>query len=297
MHPTFVQIFSMGAFKSVFISLFVAFLFFHATTSIVGFVNNDTHVDWLASLLAAGIPLFYFLYIYVWRPAEVRTFLLIVTSFTTASLMIVLGYKLFETPDSSYPLIGSAISLLGWILYTAWYAKLARRPLRATDLSSLTEKFLLNSGGQSVNPLEDAHKYRLFILHRGAWCPMCVAQVKSMAKAYSAVSDMDVQLNFISPQQPSLEERVAAKFNFPGNFLQDTDLRFAKSLGLKHDFGLPFGFQVLGFKTDTILPTVILTNREGLILHTHQTDDYRNRPEPEFFMRLIRAHENPPQKT
>jgi hypothetical protein len=52
-------------------------------------------------------------------------------------------------------------------------------------------------------------------------------------------------------------------------------------------YGLPFGMQLLGYDSDTVMPTVIITDDEGKIIFADLTDNYRVRPEPETFMRVL----------
>ena len=65
--------------------------------------------------------------------------------------------------------------------------------------------------------------------------------------------------------------------------------KVARQLGLVHEGGLPLGLQVLGFDGDTVLPTVIVTDASGLILFLDATDNYRGRPEPATFLRVLDA--------
>jgi hypothetical protein len=51
---------------------------------------------------------------------------------------------------------------------------------------------------------------------------------------------------------------------------------------------LPMGMQVLGYDSETVLPTVIITDKGGRILWVHETDNYRIRPEPEVYLAVLR---------
>jgi hypothetical protein len=42
--------------------------------------------------------------------------------------------------------------------------------------------------------------------------------------------------------------------------------------------------------SDTVLPTVIIADADGRILYSDQTDNYRVRPDPEIFLRVLTAH-------
>ncbi|GAB4137003.1 MAG: hypothetical protein Kow00104_20510 [Rhodothalassiaceae bacterium] len=50
------------------------------------------------------------------------------------------------------------------------------------------------------------------------------------------------------------------------------------------------GMQALGYASDTVLPTVVITGRGGTILWTHETDNYRVRPEPGTFLEILKQH-------
>jgi hypothetical protein len=70
-------------------------------------------------------------------------------------------------------------------------------------------------------------------------------------------------------------------------FLVDTDNAMAKRLGIAAPNGLPMGMEVLGYDSDTVMPTVIMTDATGKILFADLTDNYRLRPEPETFLKVF----------
>ena len=63
----------------------------------------------------------------------------------------------------------------------------------------------------------------------------------------------------------------------------------ATQLGILDKWGTPMGMQVLGYESDTVLPTTVLTDSRGHIVYSDQTDNYRVRPEPEAFEALMKA--------
>jgi hypothetical protein len=75
-------------------------------------------------------------------------------------------------------------------------------------------------------------------------------------------------------------------------FLRDPNSIAAKQLGILHKWGTPMGMQLLGYDSDTVMPTVILTDTQGQIIFSDQTDNYRVRPEPAVIEALLRA-DNP----
>ncbi len=49
------------------------------------------------------------------------------------------------------------------------------------------------------------------------------------------------------------------------------------------------GMQALGYDSETVLPTVVITEAGGRILWADETDNYRVRPEPDLFLTVLRA--------
>jgi hypothetical protein len=72
------------------------------------------------------------------------------------------------------------------------------------------------------------------------------------------------------------------------NFLTDENNRAARLLGIAQPHGLPMGMQVLGYDSETVLPTVIITDAGGRIVWVHETDNYRIRPEPGTYLDVLR---------
>jgi hypothetical protein len=44
----------------------------------------------------------------------------------------------------------------------------------------------------------------------------------------------------------------------------------------------------LGYDSDTVMPTVIISDTGGRVLWTHETDNYRIRPEPDVYLAVLR---------
>ena len=80
---------------------------------------------------------------------------------------------------------------------------------------------------------------------------------------------------------------MAKKHQVPFQFLVEVYNKVAKQLGIFNKNGLPTGFQALGYSSDVVLPTVIITNKNEKIIFTDLTDNYRVRPEPATFLEII----------
>ena len=94
----------------------------------------------------------------------------------------------------------------------------------------------------------------------------------------------------VSPQPETHTKSLAKKFNVNYHFMVDERNQAASLLGIDAKHGTPKGMEVLGYDSDTVLPTAILTDQNGNILFTDQTDNYRVRPEPDTFLRVFTEH-------
>ncbi len=114
-----------------------------------------------------------------------------------------------------------------------------------------------------------------------------MAQIKEISSQYKALEKRNVTIALISPQPHHLSRSLAKKYNLNFNFLVDVNNKVAKQLEIFHKNGLPAGMQILGYKNDTVMHTVIITNTNGKIIFSHLTDNYRVRPEPETFLKVL----------
>ena len=55
-------------------------------------------------------------------------------------------------------------------------------------------------------------------------------------------------------------------------------IQFAKNVGRKLGIG----------DDDGVMPTVVVTNANGTILYSDQTDNYRVRPEPDIYISILK---------
>lgn len=280
----------MNKLKSIFISFFIFSLLLGIVTGLFQFISNPSEIQYLAGFLVNLLPLIYFGILYIKKPSKVGGLITIITALVGTTFLISLGRTLFEIQGISLIFVLSLIAFLGWILYILWYSKFKNRQSNIALGSVLTELIFTNTEGQEMTIVPDQHEYHLLLFHRGNWCPLCMAQVRDIAEQYKELNSRKVKVHIISPVNEQWSTKLAAKHQVPFDFLIDNHLRVSKELGIAHLDGLPFGFQVLGFKSDTVLPTVILVDKEMKVLRIHETDDYTKRPEPEFFLRLIDSY-------
>lgn len=141
--------------------------------------------------------------------------------------------------------------------------------------------------GKNTTSTSYLGKKSIFLFYRGNWCPLCMAQIKEIANNYNELTARNVNLIMISPQPKKYSLVLSQKLNLGLEFLIDQDNVLAKKLGILAKNGIPAGFQVLGYTSDTVMPTVVITNELGKIIFADLTDNYRVRPEPKTFIAII----------
>lgn len=183
------------------------------------------------------------------------------------------------------PSILALVITVGLITYIYWY--------------SLYDNFISNK--IAINePLPDFHIYTqtgervnfsslnqdpaLLLFFRGNWCPLCMVQIQEVVESYKELNRRGVSVYLIGSQNEKHTANLAKKFDVPMTFLADKNNEAGKILDLTHKDGTPWGMDMLGYNKDTLLPTVIMTNKQGNVVMFEQTDNYRVRPEPQFFL-------------
>ncbi len=278
----------MDSLKGLFISLSVTFIVIGTLYSGYTYLTHTNQLAWLGNLISFGTGSIYFAGIYL--VATPRTS----KNMWSTWLLLLLGtslviYSTIALSSNYWALILNVCMLGCWCLYTYW----------ATDFSS-RDKTLLKIGekmplvsfktpeGAEVSIQQFLGAPAIFLFYRGNWCPFCMAQIKELAQEYQQIKAQGAALVFISPQSPKHTKSLAKKFDIPAQFLIDEDLKSAQKLGLFHSKGTPAGFEVLGYDSDNVLPTLVVTDKEGIIRFADLTDNYRLRPEPSQYLDLLK---------
>ncbi len=184
----------------------------------------------------------------------------------------------------------SILSVIGYGLYVWWYSIFPNRDNANLAAGASLANFSLEDGdGNTVTSKSFLGAKNIFLFYRGNWCPLCMTQIKEIAAKYKELEAKGIQTNLISPQPHKLTKSLAKKFDVGFNFLVDKDNKVAKAFNIFAKNGLPMGLQVLGYDSDTVMPTIILTDEKGKIVYSDLTTNYRMRPEPEEFLKYFSA--------
>lgn len=274
----------MQKIKSIFISLWITLLFVGSGRALWLLMQEPVQSQWIWVLLALLPASLFFIWLFVGTVARTKNLskTLVLLS-AIASVMLLLNEN--AKPEAFF--WTWVVGLAGSALYEWWYSRFGTRDKSLlAEGNTLPALEFIDTNGQ-VFSTETLQKPMLLIFFRGNWCPLCMAQIKEVAAHYQALADKGVEVMLISSQPQKESESLAKRFETPMTFLIDKDNKMAIRLGIQAENGLPAGMQVLGYASDTVMPTVIMTNHSGQILFADLTDNYRIRPEPEIFLQVF----------
>jgi peroxiredoxin len=283
----------MNNLKSYFVVIYMVLAVTIMLSALAQILSHGLSLIWLGTFLTA-MP---FVTLYAWarflkKTARSSRYLPIPTLITVAGLALsIYGYVQAEAvPYTGIGLSAAAIGTLGFLLYVNWYSIFNRRVSDKLSMGKQLPSFEAQQpDGESVNSDVLLGKPALLLFYRGGWCPICMAQVDEVASRYRGLIDRGVQVVLISPQPPDLTRRVAEMYDVAFNFWVDVDSQAAAALGIINKDGVPIAVRKR-YGADTVLPTAIITDAAGKIIFTDQTNNYRVRPNPDFFIDALSEH-------
>ncbi|MDD2700793.1 MAG: peroxiredoxin-like family protein [Sideroxydans sp.] len=201
----------------------------------------------------------------------------------------------FEWATTGNEALAALLATSGWVtflLYSYWFSTYDnRQPSMKLVIGSKLPHFTARDVNDNmVSSAQLTDRPAILIFYRGNWCPFCSAQLKELIARYKEIDALGVRVAMIAPQPHENTIGVSKTYDAKFDFLTDEGNAAARTLGIEHKDGLPMGMQVLGYDSDTVMPTVIITGKDGKILWTHETDNYRVRPEPDTFLAVLRQH-------
>jgi peroxiredoxin len=177
----------------------------------------------------------------------------------------------------------------GWLAYTRWYSRFGRKPSSALTVGARLPAdlpFIEHERGPIVSG-ELRGRPTVLLFYRGNWCPLCMAQVGEIAARWREVEALGAQVALVSPQDERHTRALAARHGVAFRYLRDEGLEAADRLGIVNPDGTPAG--MVGYESDTVLPTLVVTDAEGRVVFADQTDNYRVRPTPDTVLAALRG--------
>ena len=278
--------------KSVFITSYSAVVSVLAVWAAVQVFGNwaggaQAWLPWLGLVLAAAPMAGFFAWLLALRPvARTSANLFGMQLATLGGAMLCVFASAWAGHAQAVP--GAVITVAGLYAYLLWYSRFQGRgatPLKVGD--PLPAFSLQRTDGSAVSHSDLRGAPHLLVFYRGNWCPLCQAQIREIAAQYRELAQRGVKVILVSPQPAGHSAKLAQKFDAPMDFLVDADNAAAKALGIFARHGLPATFQALGYDSDVPMPTVIISDADGVVRWLDLTDNYRVRPEPETFLRVL----------
>ena len=195
------------------------------------------------------------------------------------TILIGLGFVLTMIGLLENQSFGALLAIIAnslWILYLAWYSTFNARAANNTILrvgQHLPVFQLEDDKTGTVSSNSFIGNPSIYMFYRGNWCPLCMAQIKEIAGQYKELEKRGVNMVLISPQPHKKTAKLAKKFQVGFHFLVDKGNQVARQLNILGENGLPFGFQALGYDSDTVMPTIRITDKNGKILFADLTDN------------------------
>ena len=274
----------MNRIKSLFISAWITLLFVGLARAGWVLWQSPEAKDWYWVVLALAPAALLFIWVFTADVARAAMAPRIVFALT---LLPLAGIMITGVVNVEIWLWVAIVGSLGSALYEWWYSRFGDRSSEILVVGQRLPALEFELPDGSTLSTESLAKPMLMIFYRGNWCPLCMAQVKEIAGQYRTLAEKGVQVMLISPQPHRETESLARRFEAPMTFLVDKANRMAEKLGIKSENGLPTGLEALGYDSDTVLPTVVMTDASGTIIFADLTDNYRVRPEPDVFIEVF----------
>lgn len=137
----------------------------------------------------------------------------------------------------------------------------------------------------SSSSLRGSPTVLLFV--RGTWCPFCSKQVANLTHYYNEITSAGARLILVTPKPLDTTRRVADAFGVNFEFWLDESLSVAKSLDLLSVDGVP-GKHRADYGNDTLWPTSLVIDAEGVIQFAELSRFIVDRPNPEKLLAVVK---------
>ncbi len=283
--------------KSAFVGIYMTGNIGLFVVAAYNLISKGGSLAWVgAAIASAAVSCLFCLYYAGHLPRTTRHIPALLVATTLGTVLAGIGFAYgMEGPAASSPFLATlGLSMVGTLAYLYWYSILERPSANALRVGETLPAFkLANETGQQVGIESLFGAPLLLVFYRGNWCPLCMAQVRELADQCREFQERGVTVVLISPQPQNKSAKLAKRLDTPFRFFVDAGGQAARNLGLCHIGGLPLGLQVLGYNTDTVLPTVIVTDKNGKIVFVDQTENYRMRPGLEALLEAMPRKEKP----
>ena len=182
-----------------------------------------------------------------------------------------------------------AILVVAGILLVLW-KKAGGRPVppQLKPGQPLPEFEAVDENGDRLSSTDLAGSPAILLFVRGSWCPFCSKQVADLTKVYKEITGAGAKLILLTPKPLETTRRVAEMFGVEFDFWLDESLNIARALGLVLEAGVP-DEQRNEYGEDTLWPTSLVIDADGVIRFTELSKVLVDRPNPEKLLNVVRS--------
>lgn len=146
--------------------------------------------------------------------------------------------------------------------------------------------------GRPVSSRDLRGRPSVILFVRGTWCPFCSRQVENLTRYYKEINETGAHLILVTPKPLETTRRVARFFDVEFEFWLDESLAIARQLGLVLESGVPKDYEA-EYGSDTLWPTTLVVDGDGMIRHTELSRFIADRPDPGKLLRILRRMQAP----
>ena len=221
--------------KAAYVSIYLTVASLISVYAVWQLLEGHDALTWSGVLLSAA-PMALVIGFLMIKPVMARTS----ADLPEAHVPIAIGVALTAwgtSGNSWFPLSLALISYVGFLLYVYWYSRYGRVKSDALSMGKPLPAFtLLDVDRNEVNSSELSGKPAVILFYRGNWCPLCMAQIKEIAKQYQELEALGAEVIMVSPQPHKYTRELAEKFNVNFRFMTDKDIsHLFDELFLKRD--------------------------------------------------------------
>ena len=151
----------------------------------------------------------------------------------------------------------------------------------------LPEFKAVNEDGQTLHSADLRGSPVIMLFVRGNWCPFCSKQVANLTAHYKDIVDLGGKLVLVTPKPLETTRRVAEFFEVEFEFWLDENLSAIRKLGLLLENGVPADHRQ-EYGAETVWPTAMLIDADGIIRYTKLSKAIIDRPDPELILAELR---------
>ena len=274
--------------KAIFVITFTVLINIALIFSLYKVWEGELNAIWVPSFLAL-IPIAgFFFTAFLIDLSQTRKFLWGIWPPLVLGFIIVLSIYISSGDFNPVPIIIAFVGLVGWSYHIFWYSRYINRDKNRFMVGERLPSFpLLNVEEETIYSTELLNRPTIFLFYRGNWCAFCMTQIKELAKKFHEIENRGAQLVLVSSQIEEKHKELADSLNISAHFMRDKYLVASRKLGIIHEGGTPLGLEFQGYDQDTTLPTLILTDQQGVIRFLDVADNYKIRPEPDTYLSLL----------